>query len=353
MRSKAGFMGMGDFEPLSWFANGEQGAWYDPRDITTLFQDAAGTIPAQIESPVGLMLDKSGRGHHASQSVAAKRPTLSARVNMLTNTEGLATQSVTSLATSYKLKFTGTGTITLSGTATGILSAGATTFTATAGTLILTVSGLVTLADLRPTNSGALLPSYQRVNTASDYDLVGFPLYLKCNGTSSSMSTNNIDFTATDKMTVVTGLRKLSDATTQLLLETGIYANLRGFNVHTPFPAQALYSTYAMGSTQGNVTTPASYPSPISNVLTCLYNIGNIAPNEIVLKVNGSNSGSQTGSMGSGNYFNYPLYLFSRTNSTYFFNGQFYGAIIRGAFTDSNSVIEAETYMSKKTWITF
>lgn len=59
------------------FANGEQGFWYDPNDLSTMFQDAAGTIPVTAaEQPVGLMKDKSGRNNHASQTVSASRPIL-------------------------------------------------------------------------------------------------------------------------------------------------------------------------------------------------------------------------------------------------------------------------------------
>ena len=58
------------------FANNEQGAWYDPSDLNTLFQDAAGTTPVTATGqPVGRMLDKSGRGNHATQSTAGSRPT--------------------------------------------------------------------------------------------------------------------------------------------------------------------------------------------------------------------------------------------------------------------------------------
>lgn len=58
------------------FANGEQGAWYDPSDMATLFQDAAGTVPVTATGqPVGLILDKSGNGNHASQNTAPARPT--------------------------------------------------------------------------------------------------------------------------------------------------------------------------------------------------------------------------------------------------------------------------------------
>lgn len=42
------------------FANGEQGFFYDPNDLTILYQDVAGTIPVTAAGqPVGLMLDKS------------------------------------------------------------------------------------------------------------------------------------------------------------------------------------------------------------------------------------------------------------------------------------------------------
>lgn len=79
------------FSPLSYFTAGEQGVWYDPSDLSTLFQDAAGTTPVTAAGqPVGLMLDKSGNGNHASQHTASKRPVLSSRVNLVTQSESLA-----------------------------------------------------------------------------------------------------------------------------------------------------------------------------------------------------------------------------------------------------------------------
>lgn len=48
------------FSPLSLFADGEVGAWYDPSDLTTMYQNSTGTTPVTaVEQPVGLMLDKS------------------------------------------------------------------------------------------------------------------------------------------------------------------------------------------------------------------------------------------------------------------------------------------------------
>ena len=70
------------FSPLSLFSAGEQGVWYDPSDLSTLFQDAAGTVPVTaVEQPVGCMLDKSGRGNHATQSTAGYRRILRVDAN--------------------------------------------------------------------------------------------------------------------------------------------------------------------------------------------------------------------------------------------------------------------------------
>jgi len=76
------------FQMSSLFGMSEQGVWYDPSDFSTLFQDSAGTTPVTaVEQPVGKILDKSGRGNHATQATSASRPVVSARVNLLTKTE--------------------------------------------------------------------------------------------------------------------------------------------------------------------------------------------------------------------------------------------------------------------------
>lgn len=60
----------------SLFAAGEKGWWYDPSDLSTLFQDAAGTTPVTaVGQPVGRVKDKSGNGNHLTATGTA-RPTL-------------------------------------------------------------------------------------------------------------------------------------------------------------------------------------------------------------------------------------------------------------------------------------
>jgi len=69
-------MQSGGFSPASLFAGGIAGAWYGPSDLSTLFQDSAGTTPVTTAGqPVGLMLDNSGNDNHAVQATAAARPT--------------------------------------------------------------------------------------------------------------------------------------------------------------------------------------------------------------------------------------------------------------------------------------
>lgn len=70
------------------FALGQQGVWYDPSNLSTLFQDSAGTVPVTaMEQPVGRMLDLSLNGNHAFQATTTKRGVVSRRVNLLTKTE--------------------------------------------------------------------------------------------------------------------------------------------------------------------------------------------------------------------------------------------------------------------------
>lgn len=61
------------------FSSGQDGAWYDPSDLSTMFLEttgAAATTPAAVGDPVGTILDKSGNGHHATAVNDAARPVL-------------------------------------------------------------------------------------------------------------------------------------------------------------------------------------------------------------------------------------------------------------------------------------
>jgi hypothetical protein len=72
---KRAVMGSRGFSPSTLFASGEEGAWYDPSDLSTLFEED-GTTLASVNGPVGKILDKSGNGNHLIQTTETKCPTL-------------------------------------------------------------------------------------------------------------------------------------------------------------------------------------------------------------------------------------------------------------------------------------
>ena len=340
---------LGSWSPLSLFASSEVGAWYDPSDLTTLFQDDAGTTPVTaVEQPVGKMLDKSGRGNHATQSTSANRPTLSARYNQFVGTETLATQNVPTVATTYTLRFEGTGSITLSGTKTGTYSAGTHSLTGvTAGTLTATVTGTVSKADLRVANDGVGIPAYQRVNTATDYDTVGFPTYLRFNGSSSAMMTNTIT-PGTDKAQVFAGVRKLSDAAQAVVAELSatIASNNGSLLLSAPNSAAANFNFSSKGTVLAD-NTVAGNSAPKTAVLSGL---GSISGDSNDIKINGGTATSVTTDQGTGNYLAYPLYIGARAGTSLWLNGRLYSMIVRfGSNLTTAQITNTEKYVNSKT----
>jgi hypothetical protein len=88
------------------FAANEPGVWFDPSDLSTLYQDAAGTLPITgVEQPVGLMLDKS---RSLGPNLAPNTGSLSGWT--LVQTGG----SVTVVDGGLFLNTTGTGTVAAS-----------------------------------------------------------------------------------------------------------------------------------------------------------------------------------------------------------------------------------------------
>jgi hypothetical protein len=474
----------GEFSPAVLFASGEQGVWYDASDLTTMFQDAAGTTPVTaVEQPVRVMLDKSGNspaysgvgpdtiingtfavdadwtkgtgwtigsgvatktagtaavlsqaqtlvagrsylltytitrtagtltaeftggttvsgtarsvggtftevlqavtgnttlefsadasyagtvdnvtlvvlplGNHAIASAEPRRPVLSARVNLLDATTTLATQSVTVVAASHTLSFTGTGTITLTDASTagplvgtGVGQRVSLAFTPTAGSLTLTVSGTVTDADLRVTNDGVGLPVYQRVTTSTDYDTAGFPLYLAFDGTDDCLFTGNVDFSATDKVTVCAGVRKLSDSGSGVAVEfsANIASNAGSFAYFIPTGVFTnSYNWQVRGTATGNTGASNAFPAPRTGVISGTADIG--APTRAT-RLNNALVSSGTSSLGTGNFGTYPLFIGARNNASNRFNGRIYQLVVRGALTDTPVLEQLEGFVNAKT----
>ena len=248
------------------FHNGAQGFAYDPNDLTTLYQDAAGTIPVTAEGqPVGLMKDKSGRNNHAFQTVSASRPIL------------------------------------------------------------------------------------QRNATTGAY-------YLAFDGSDDFLMTNNIDFTATDKVSLFAGVQVAAYADALLLeFSSDVNAHSRSFYIAAP----------DFNNTLGKGYYSISYGIVYLNPLHATYSLQGTYPDNAVLTVTHDISGSLstirrngvkgvdgTADKGTGNFGNYPLYIGRRGGTSLPFNGHIYGLIGIGRLTTDSETIALEKAIAKNVGVT-
>lgn len=102
-------MGGRGFNPASLFANGEEGVWYDPSNLSSMKQNSDGTTAVAVGDPVGYIEDQSGNGNTAIQATSAKRPTLRKSSGLYY----LEFDGAQGLATSSTVDFTGTDSMTI------------------------------------------------------------------------------------------------------------------------------------------------------------------------------------------------------------------------------------------------
>lgn len=253
------YLGKSGYSPLSLFAKGEQGVWYDPSDLSTLFQDSAGTVPVTAAGQVvGMMKDKSGRGNHAIQATVGSKPILRSAGNLW---------------------------------------------------------------------------------------------YLEFDGVDDFLVTTSVNFTATDKMSVFAGLRKLSDAAVGIVLELSQNSNTQNGAFFLAAPGGVGDPNIAFRSNgtsvpQSSVVTVAT---PATVVVSALSDIS--APSQAI-RVNGQIGPIIATTQGVGNYGNYPMYIARRGGTTLPFKGYMYGLIVRGATTDASVVASNEKYMATKAGVT-
>ena len=204
--------------------------------------------------------------------------------------------------------------------------------------------------DIRQTNIGSAIPSYQRIADQYTYDSNGFPSYLRFDGVDDSMYTPaSINFSGTDKMSVFAGVRKLSDAAGAILAELSASAgaNNGAFYIAAPTAALPDFGFLSRG-TAAQLVTASPYAAPVTVVAT---GIGDIAGAVSAIRVNGSQVGINTTSQGTGNYGTYPLYIGSRNNTSARFNGHLYSLIIAGTQLQSGSITATEQYVAGKTGV--
>lgn len=244
------------------FSNGEQGFFYDPNDLTTMWQDQAKLLPVTgAGQPVWHILDKSGNNNHAFATSSATRPIL--RQNTITKA-----------------------------------------------------------------------------------------YYLEFDGSDDFLVTNSIDFTATDKVGLFAGVRKLSDAAVGALVELGpnTLSNDGTFAVFTPGTATlTTFRAYSRGTITSSNNGATTNPAPNSFVGTAFMQI---STDTNKTRIDGVDRSSVSTDQGVGNYGNHPLYIGRRAGTTFPFNGHLYSLIGIGRLTSDSETIALEKYIAKNTGVT-
>ena len=248
------------------FANGEQGFFYDPNDLTTMWQDQAKLLPVTGSGQlVWHILDKSGNNNHAFATSSATRPIL--RKNAVTGAN-----------------------------------------------------------------------------------------YLEFDGSDDFLMTNNIDFTATDKVSLFAGVQ-VADAATAMLLEFSSNINERNRSFYIAAPD--------FNNTFGRGYYSLSYGAAYLNILQTAFMSQGTYPDNAVLTVTHDISGSLstirrngvkgidgTADKGTGNFGNYPLYIGRRGGYSLPFTGHIYGLIGIGRLTTDSETIALEKAIAKNAGVT-
>lgn len=395
------------FLPSSLFGPADQGYWYDNQDLTTMFQDTAGTVPVTaVEHPVGLQLDKSGKGNHRiAPGPTTSRPILRSRYNLLTYSEDFNTgawvqngttvvgkKAIPSIVSGlHKIILSGGAISTVHGVTWRIRAraaglnrfalwfddvsigcrfnlANGTAYSLTGSNVSasvtpdgdgwyicrVTTTGIAGVlghpAIYLRSDSDALyfagngvdgiefdkadvrfaadlnLPPYQRITTATDYDTVGFPLYLDTDGVDDWMRTAaTVDFSGSDKVTLIQGLHKRSDDTGMVQeLGTNWAADNNGFSLQAGGTSPFRYASGSRGTTTASNSQAAfsSVLAPDTAIISATHNISGDSSDmwrNNVIQTPG------TADKGTGNFRNDYVYFYARGGSTFRFNGRDYG----------------------------
>lgn len=396
-------LGSSTFTPASLFAAGEVGAWYDPSDFSTMFQDSAGTTPVTATGqPVGLILDKS-KGLALGSELITNGDNEAALFTGASGVNGAVTRNAAP-GGGFAAMQTLSGGLVLHHIAfssvpanvpvlvsvrmyvpTGSI-ASAKIFDATDGSWVGATSSVkdawVTLTAIRPAAKGTAwaLGMGDYVTTSADGAVFyvdnisvkalpgnhafqatapsrpvlqqdgGSRYYLAFDGVDDSLATGTIT-PGVDKAQVFAGVRKLSDAAIGSVAEFSANINLNAGGIWVAAPVTVTGPNFYFtsgGSINSAGAVAGPLPAPMTSVLSGL---GDISGDSSTIRVNGVQAATSASDQGTGNFGAYPLYIGMRGGSTVPFNGNLYGLIVR--FSSANlpaaSITSTETWLNSKT----
>lgn len=190
-----------------------------------------------------------------------------------------------------------------------------------------------------------------RNNHASQITATKRPLYQVANGYAhlafdgidDALATNSINFTASDKMTVWTGVRKFSEAVAIIVELSTAVTSQNGAMVMYSQAAELRFGV--KGSTPFTEIVSGA-AAPVTKVIT---GIASISTDVLILRSNGAQANTSAADQGTGNFGNYPLFVGARDQTSLHFTGNIYSMIIRGAQSSEAQIASTENYINSRT----
>jgi hypothetical protein len=181
-------------------------------------------------------------------------------------------------------------------------------------------------------------------------DAVTAPYGLQYDGIDDFLRTASVDFTATDKMAVVMGVRKLSDAAQGIAVELSADTGSNNGSFRFTFPGGAGAATYAWlcKGTVASSLTASGYIAPITNVVS---GIADIAGDSCLLRVNGVQVNQSTSDQGTGNFGNYALFFGRRGGTSIPYNGLDFGGVCIGKTLTATQLANVEKWVAIRTGV--
>lgn len=198
------------------------------------------------------------------------------------------------------------------------------------------------------TEQGSGVGRYQRVGIATDYNAVGFPLYLRFDGVDDIMSTPTVvPLGSISTFDTSCAFAREQNAAIAVLIEHGNGASAPdgSFAYFAPLTADTATNLFRLRGTvtiqnavaqATNMAVVMSARSVINSGFVMRYNAGTVATNGT------SQAGALTDQI---------LYLGARASGTLPFKGRFYGLMIAGRRLSSGEMFNAERFLGQKSGV--
>lgn len=194
---------------------------------------------------------------------------------------------------------------------------------------------------------------YQRVTTATDYDVSAYQIHLRFDGVDDFLVTNSINFTATDKMTVAAGVRTIASSVGVLVELSASISSSQGTFYLSTFDSGGA-DVAALRLTDAPISLVGYKPStrPVTYVASIAFDAStNTYSDQIKYRANTTQivGTDVTPATGPRNFTGAPLYIGRRGGTSLPFNGHLYSLVIRGAASTDSQIAATEKWTNQKT----